>query len=397
MTSLERRATAGLASIFGLRMFGLFLVLPVFSIYGAALGGATPVLIGLAIGVYGLTQALLQIPMGFASDRFGRKPVIVLGLLVFAAGSVLAGMSDHIFGVIAGRALQGAGAIAAAVMALASDLTEPRYRTRVMAFIGMSVGLSFLAALMLGPVIAAGYGLSGLFWFTAVLALAAIAVLYLVVPDAPSRPRQADARPIAAYVGEVLRNGDLLRLNTGIFTLHFVMTATFIAVPLVLLTQLELPVERHWQVYVPVLLLSVVGLVPAIIIGERYHAQRLITLLAVAALVAATFLLAATVHSGWLFLVPLWLYFAAFNILEASLPALVSRYAPASFKGTALGVYSTCQFAGAFAGGLFGGVVLGLGGTWGVFLLCGAVTLPWLAVTGSLRPLPVTTPLETAD
>lgn len=390
MSPIERRATAGLASIFGLRMFGLFLVLPVFSIYGAELGGATPMLIGLAIGIYGLTQAVLQIPMGFASDRFGRKPIILLGLLVFAAGSVLAASSDHILGVIAGRALQGAGAIAAAVMALAADLTEPRYRTRVMAFIGMSVGLSFLAALMLGPVIAGGHGLSGLFWFTAILALIAVAVLYLVVPNAPPRVRDSSARPVAAQLGQVLRNGDLLRLNGGIFALHFVLTATFIAVPVVLLQQLELPVERHWQVYGPVLLLSVLGLVPAVIAGERYQAQRQVMWISVAILVTATVLLAATVEAGWLFLFSLWLYFVAFNVLEASLPSLVSRYAPLTFKGTALGVYSTFQFAGAFIGGLLGGVVLGLGGSWGVFLLCAAVTLPWLMMAGTLGPLPDT-------
>lgn len=388
MTSGERRATAGLASIFGLRMFGLFLVLPVFSIHGAALDGATPTLIGLAIGIYGLTQALLQIPMGMASDRFGRKPVILAGLLVFVAGSVLAAMSDHIVGVVAGRALQGAGAIAAAVMALAADLTDPHFRTRVMAFIGMSVGGAFLAALMLGPVIAGGYGLSGLFWLTALLALAAVAVLYLVVPDAPPRPRQPDTKPVAAHLGHVLRNSDLLRLNAGIFTLHFIMTASFIALPVTLLNNLGLAADEHWRVYVPVLLLSVLGLVPAILLAERRRAHRLVTWLAGAGLSAAGFLLAVNADVLWPFLTALWLYFVAFNILEASLPSLVSRYAPDAFRGTALGVYSTCQFAGAFGGGVIGGIVMGSGGVWGVFMLCGVVALPWLFLAGSLGPLP---------
>jgi len=396
MTGLERRATAGLASIFGLRMFGLFLILPVFIIYGAELGGSTPALMGLAIGIYGLTQALLQIPMGFASDRFGRKPIILLGLLVFVAGSVVAAMSDHILGVIIGRALQGAGAIAAAVLALAADLTEPRFRTRIMAFIGMSVGGAFLLALVLGPLIAGPYGLPGLFWFTAVLALAAIGVLYLVVPDPVVQGGGGDARPVKAHLKQVLRNADLLRLDGGIFALHFVLMASFIAMPLVLL-ELGLDVSLHWQVYVPVLLLSVLGLVPAVIMGERFRAQRLVMQLAVGGLLLASLVMAGLVGGGWWFVLPMWLYFTAFNILEASLPAMVTRYAPVAFKGTALGVYATCQFAGAFLGGVLGGLMLGLGGPMGVFMICAAVALGWLLLAGTLGPIPDSAEKKTSE
>ncbi|MCK8517278.1 MFS transporter [Methylonatrum kenyense] len=388
MNALERRATAGLASIFGLRMFGLFLVLPIFSIYGAELAGATPLLIGLAIGVYGLTQAVLQIPMGLASDRFGRKPVILAGLLVFVLGSVIAALADHIVGVIIGRALQGGGAIAAAVLALAADLSRPERRTRVMAVIGMSVGGAFLLALVAAPLIAGHFGLSAVFWVTAVLALAAIGMLYLVVPDADHRSRQRETLPVLGQVREVLDNRDLLRLNAGIFTLHLALTAVFLAVPLVLRDSLGLAVEQHWMVYIAVVLLSIAGLVPAILVGERYGMQRLVFRCAVAGLLLAFVGFFATSDAGWLFLLPFWLYFVAFNLLEATLPSLVSRYAPARFKGTALGVYASCQFAGAFVGGVLGGLMLGLAGPEGVFLLCGVCVLVWLIGASRLGRIP---------
>lgn len=388
MNALERRATSGLAMIFGLRMFGLFLVLPIFSLYGMELVGATPLLIGLAIGIYGLTQALLQVPMGLASDRFGRKPIILAGLLVFVVGSVVAALSDHIAGVIVGRALQGAGAIAAAVLALAADLSRPERRTRVMAFIGMSVGGAFLLALVAGPVIAAAFGLSAVFWVTALLALLAIAVLYLIVPDADHSARQRETLPAAGQLREVLGNADLRRLNVGIFTLHLALTAVFIAVPLVLRDQIGLPAERHWIVYVSVVLLSIGGLVPAILIGERYGMQRLVFRLAVAALFLAFTGLYLTGGGSWWFLLPFWLYFVAFNLLEATLPSLVSRYAPERFKGTALGVYATSQFAGAFVGGVLGGLMLGLAGPPGVFLLCAALVMLWLLLASGLGRIP---------
>ncbi|MFV8835789.1 MFS transporter [Aquisalimonas sp.] len=388
MTSFERRTAAGLASIFGLRMFGLFLMLPVFAVYGTDLQGATPALIGLAIGVYGLTQACLQIPMGFASDRLGRRPIILGGLLLFAVGSVVAALSDHIVGVIIGRALQGGGAIAAAVMALAADLTAPKQRTMMMAIIGMSVGGAFLLAMILGPVLVGIGGLALIFWLSAVLAVVAIVVLYAVVP-VPSQQRvHADAEPVRSQFGGVLRNPDLLRLDGGIFILHFILTAAFVVLPLMLRDTLSLPVGAHWQVYVPVLLLSVVALVPAVMISERRHWHRQVIVAAVVCLTVAQLALAAGGGAAPVLLVGLWLWFAAFNVLEATLPSLISRYAPTESKGTALGVYATSQFAGAFLGGLFGGIVHGLGGEAWVFLLCALGTMAWLVIMRGMGQVP---------
>ncbi|KAB7622912.1 MFS transporter [Alkalilimnicola sp. S0819] len=385
MMPAERRATFGLASIFGLRMFGLFLILPVFSLHGGELQGATPMLIGLALGAYGLTQALLQIPMGWASDHWGRRPVIITGLLVFALGSVLAALSESIYGVIAGRALQGGGAIAAAVMALASDLTRDSQRTKAMAVIGMSVGGAFLAALVVGPLMAASLGLAGLFWLTALLALAALLVLWLGVPEGEARP--AVRTGPGPRFREMLRDRNLWRLDLGIFVLHLILTAGFVALPLLLRDRLGLPGEAHWRVYVPVLLLSVVALVPAIGFGERRGRMHQLVPGTVLALLMALLLLALAPGAAWLWFA-LWLYFSAFNILEASLPSLISRFVDPSARGRALGVYSTAQFAGAFVGGLAGGLLYGLGGSSLLFLGLAALCVPWLLATLGMGRVP---------
>lgn len=387
MTSSEWRTAAGLSGIFGLRMFGLFLVLPVFAVYGPELTGATPALVGLAIGIYGLTQALLQIPMGFLSDRFGRRRIILAGLLAFALGSVVAAVSEHIIGVILGRALQGGGAIAAAVLALAADLTEPRQRTKVMALIGMSVGATFLAAMVLGPVLAGIGGLASLFWVSAVLALLAVVVLYRVVPIPPPQRSHADAGPVRGRFRGVLHDPNLLRLDLGIFCLHFTLTAAFVVVPVLLRDTLALPVESHWLVYVPVLLLSVVALVPAIVCSERLGWHRGVLFGAVVCLTLAQLGLASA-GTSWALLIALWLWFAAFNVLEATLPALISRYAPAVSKGTAMGVYASAQFAGAFLGGTVGGIVQGLGGAAWVLLAGCLVSLVWLLVLPGMAQVP---------
>ena len=380
------RTAASLASIVGLRMFGLFLILPVFAIYGQELEGATPSLIGLAIGIYGLTQALLQIPLGMVSDRVGRRPVIFAGLLLFLLGSVVAALSDHIVGVILGRALQGAGAISAVVMALAADLTPPERRTRIMAAIGMSVGAAFMLALMLGPVIASWAGLSGLFWTTALLALAAMVSLVTVVPSSRGHQVQSSSPRLRGLL-HVLRNADLMRLNLAVGVLHFVLTGAFLAVPLMLADGMGLAVDDHWKVYIPVLLLSVLLLVPAIGFGERTGRQRLVLVMA---LLLLTLVLTSQslVPAGFGFLVTLWLFFSAFNVLEASLPSLVSRYGPNAERGAALGVYGTSQFGGAFLGGVLGGVVLGAYGTAGVFLLCAVAALLGLGFSLKLGPVP---------
>lgn len=385
MTGDERRATAGLAVISGLRMLGLFLLLPVFSLYGMELAGATPALVGLAIGAYGLTQALLQIPAGWLSDRVGRRPVIFGGLVVFAAGSVLAAVSDDIWGVIAGRALQGCGAIMAAVMALAADLTSPEQRTKAMAFIGISVGGAFLVALIAGPAIAAQAGLPGVFWATAVLALVAMALLGLLVPRGGERILRPEVNARSGALPEVLRNADLLRLDFGIFVLHFVLTASFVALPVVLERDLGIHRSDHWQLYVPVLVLSVFGMWAVLAFGERQRIlHRLLGALALV-LVAADLLLAAFSGRGPALVGALWLFFVGFNTLEAGLPSLLTRFAPSALRGTALGVYATSQFIGAFLGGALGGLLYGAAGVQGVFILCAAVAALWFLSVRGLR------------
>jgi MFS family permease len=388
MTGAERRATVGLASIFALRMLGLFLVLPVFALYGDSLHGATPMLIGLAIGAYGLSQALLQIPLGIASDRWGRRPIIVAGLLLFAFGSVVAATSESIYGVILGRALQGSGAIAAAVMALASDLTRDSQRTKIMAVIGMSIGASFLVALVMGPLVAAQWGLAGVFWLTGVLALGGILLMYTIVP-VPERQLPSSRQPLSRQFRQVLSNPNLWRLDLGIFVLHLILTATFVVLPIVLRDQLAVADAAHWQIYVPVLLVSVLFMVPILAFGERRRAMHRVLVYVVLALVIAQFGLAMSLalEPIWL-LAALCLFFIAFNTLEASLPSLVSRYAPADVKGSALGVYSTSQFIGAFVGGIAGGAIYGMAGVEGVFAFCALAAIAWVGAAHGLTATP---------
>ncbi len=378
MNTAERRATAGLSLIFGLRMLGLFLILPVFALYGGELDGATPALIGLAIGAYGLTQALLQIPFGMLSDRLGRRPIIVFGLLIFALGSGVAADAETIQGVILGRALQGCGAIAAAVMALAADLTRDEQRTKAMAFIGVSVGAAFLVALVVGPAVAAMAGLSALFWATAVLALLAVALLYWVVPAGGEKAFRPEVNARIGGLPVVLRHPDLLRLDFGVLILHLVLTASFVVLPVVLEAELGIARADHWMVYVPVLLLSVGGMALLISVGERRRIlHRMLAGVAVL-VIAADLLLFA--FNDWLplMVVGLWLFFVGFNTLEASLPSLLTRFAPDGLRGTALGVYATAQFLGAFLGGALGGVIYGAFGVEGVFVFCALAAGLWL-------------------
>lgn len=373
MTAAERRATVGLAAIFGARMLGLFIILPVFTVYADQLAGSTPALIGLAIGAYGLSQAILQIPFGIASDRFGRRPVIAVGIVLFALGSVVAALSPHIYGVILGRVIQGSGAISAAVMALAADLTRETQRTKIMAIIGMSVGAAFMVALVLGPLVAGIGGLSGVFWTTAVLALLALALLLLLVPGS----QRVEADPTRTSFRDALHNPDLLRLNGGIFVLHLILTAGFVVLPVVLQQQLDVARDAHWKVYLPVLLLSVPPMIPVIAYGERRRQMHRVLPIVVLALAVVELVLALGLNSSLLVLVALWAYFAVFNILEASLPSLVSRVAPAQMKGAALGIYSTSQFLGAFLGGVLGGALFGRFGVSSVFLMGAVAAAAW--------------------
>jgi predicted MFS family arabinose efflux permease len=382
---MERRSAAGLAAIFAMRMLGLFMILPVFALYAHDLVGATPLLVGLAIGAYGLTQAIFQIPFGLASDRIGRKPVIYAGLVIFAMGSVVAATADSISGVIIGRALQGSGAIAAATIALAADLTRESVRTRAMAAIGISVALSFAAALVVGPLLGDAIGVGGIFWLTAGLALLGMLVLAFIVPT-PDRSRvHRDAEPVLSQIGAVLRNGTLLRLDAGIFLLHLSMVSLFVVLPLSL-AEAGLAPAAHWRLYLPVVLLAIVLMVPFILLAERGKQVKAVLIGAALSLTAAMLGLVEVEHSILALGALLVVMFTVFNLLEAVLPSLVSKAARAGDKGTATGVFSSSQFIGAFLGGLLGGYAHESFGPDAVYLLGAAAALVWLGVVATLRP-----------
>ena len=394
MTALERRSVSSLALLYSFRMLGLFMVLPLLSLYAGDMPGATPSLIGLALGAYGLTQAGLQLPLGWLSDQVGRKPVIIGGLLVFALGSVLAATADSLWGIVIGRAVQGAGAIAATVMALVADLTSTEQRTKAMAIVGMSIGLSFAVALVLGPVIAAVGGLASVFWVTALLAGGGIAIVALLVPtpdaggvmhsDVGARPR---------LFGRALRDLALLRLNFGVFSLHFILMACFLVVPGALEQLAGVDRAHHWQVYLPVLVLSVVGMLPLMRIAERGGRPREMFLCGIALLALAIPMLGLASSAMVLYLA-LWLFFVGFNYLEATLPSQVSKSVFAGGKGTALGIYSTCQFLGTFAGGAGGGWLVQHFGQLSLVGLCLGLALAWwlLMLGAALTPVPVPDP-----
>jgi MFS family permease len=376
LSPLERRSALTLACVISLRLFGLFLIMPVFSLYAKQMPDATPWLIGLALGVYGLGQVMLQIPLGLLSDRIGRKPAITLGLLVFAAGGLLAASSHSLMGIVFGRALQGMGAVAGAGTALAADLTREENRSKVMGIIGVSIGVAFLLALILGPPLEAVGGLSGLFAATSILALLALALLWLIVPT----PERQKAPAVAAFgsVLSMLRDGRMLVLNGSVFFLHMLLTASFVGLPLLLADRLHLPVSRHWELYLPVMVIA------AFVMGACLHRMREVAqslrIVAVCVVAIGLGLLGFALSGDHLAVlgVAAAVFFSAFNLLEAALPSLVSRLAPAHLRGAAMGAYSTSQFLGAFVGGVAGGIALGQMGTEGVFLCAAAMTLVWL-------------------
>lgn len=386
MTPLERRSLLSLVGIYSLRMLGLFLILPVFSLYAHHLEGATPTLIGLALGAYGITQALLQIPFGLLSDRIGRKPIITIGLVLFALGSIVAAMADTITGVIIGRALQGTGAIAAAVMALVADLTREEQRTKAMALIGLSIGVSFALALAAGPVLNQWIGVPGLFWLTAILAVSGIAVLHIGIPQVTTPRHHLDVEPAPRQFFQVLGDSQLMRLALGIFILHLLLTATFVVLPISLRDESGLDPAYHGYIYLPVLVTSILAMIPFIIMAEKKRRMKVVFIGAVAVLGVA--------ELAWRFFHPslagtimaLWLFFTAFNLLEATLPSLVSKQSPVGSKGTAMGVYSTCQFLGAFVGGWAGGAMYEHFGFEGVFTFCAAMVAVWLFFSATMRP-----------
>ncbi len=387
MSPLELRASLALSSIFGLRMLGLFLILPVFAVHARGLpGGESTTLVGLALGVYGLSQGLLQIPFGAASDRFGRKPVIVIGLVIFAIGSVMAALANDVWETIIGRAVQGAGAISAAVTAYIADATRDEQRTKAMAMVGVAIGLTFALSLIGAPPLYAHIGMSGLFMLIGVLCAMAVGVIVWVVPDLPVRAATASR---AVPWQDIALDPQLLRLNFGIFVLHAVQMAMFVVVP-VLLVDLGLPLPQHGWVYLPVVLLSFALMMPPLLAAERRGRMRLLFMVSIALLMAVQIGIGWITHSVLALAVWLLVFFVGFNVLEASLPSLTTRLAPAASKGLALGVYNTTQSIGLFVGGAVGGWLARHAGAGGVFAFGALVLLLWLFVASGMKELPVT-------
>ncbi len=389
MTPVEMRATMSLASIYGLRMFGMFSILPIFAIYASTLPEKpSSLMIGLALGAYGLTQALFQLPFGMASDKFGRKPVIYLGLAIFAIGSMVAALAPNIEIIILGRVIQGAGAVSAVVTALLADLTRDEHRTKAMATIGATIGVAFALSLVGGPLLNQWIGVPGIFAMTGFLTLVAIAVVKFVVPDPISSHYHSDASATTAKLKEVLKNTQLLRLNYGIFALHAAQMAMFVVVPFAIIKSSGIHENQHWQIYLPVLLVSFVLMVPAIIYAEKKSKMKLVFVSAIAMMLIAQLMFAASIQHFWGIVASLTLYFIAFNILEASLPSIISKMAPAAAKGTAMGVYNTSQSLGAFVGGAFGGYSAHVFGFPSVFIFCSIMMFLWLVLAYSMQPPP---------
>lgn len=384
----EKRAAQLMAALYASRMLGMFMILPTFALFAQGeFPQATAMMIGLTMGIYGLSQALLQIPFGLWSDKFGRKPLIAIGLVLFALGSILCAVAPTIEWMMVGRALQGAGAISAVLLALLADLTRETVRLRAMSLVGISIGFSFTISLVLGPILDTMVGVRGIFWLTAAMAIVGLVVLYTLVPEPAMKPLSRDVQADYRSLGVVLKDAGLLRLNFGIFALHLLLTALFIAVPLALVQSAGIDVLHHWQVYLPVMLLSFVLMTPLIIYGEKKAKLRFIFLLSIVLLMLAEVLLWLGHAHLWLVVVALIVFFTGFNIMEASLPSLIAKFAPAHLKGTASGVYATSQFLGSFLGGLAGGSLLGWGGFDAVFAAATVLTLIWLFVAwGMINP-----------
>ena len=389
MTPLEMRATVSLAAIYGLRMFGMFSILPIFAIYASTFPEhPSPLMIGIALGAYGLTQALFQLPFGMASDKFGRKPMIYLGLTIFAIGSMVAALAMNIEGVIIGRAIQGAGAVSAVVTALLADLTRDENRTKAMATIGGTIGVAFAVSLVGGPLLNQWIGVPGIFVMTALLTLAAIAVVKFVVPDPAHSHYHSDASAAPAKLKGVLKNAQLLRLNFGIFALHAAQMAMFVVVPFAIVKSSGMHENQHWHIYLPVLIASFVLMVPAIIYAEKQAKMKLVFVSAIAMMLLAQLMFAASIEHFWGIVASLTLYFIAFNVLEASLPSIISKMAPAAAKGTAMGVYNTSQSLGVFVGGAFGGYLSHKLGFASVFIFCSIMMFLWLILAYSMQAPP---------
>ncbi|MGA9699499.1 MFS transporter [Acinetobacter sp. ANC 3781] len=382
MNALERRSTFALSSIFALRMLGLFMIIPVFSVAGQSYQGATPALIGLAVGVYGLTQAILQIPFSLLADRFSRKPLVVLGLLLFALGGAIAAMSETIYGVIIGRAIAGGGAVSAVVMALLADVTREEQRSKAMAVMGMSIGFSFMLAFSLGPWLTSLVGISGLFWVTTIMGLAAISML-LLVPKV-TRHHKNYQQGYLAQLKQVLKMGDLNRLHVSVFALHLLLTAMFIYMPSQLIQFADIPLASHGLVYLPLLVISLFFAFPSIILAEKYRKMRGIFLTAIGGIILGLLVLIFGYESKYILLAGLGFFFIAFNVMEALLPSWLSKSAPIQSKATAMGVNASSQFLGAFFGGMIGGQLLLLNNTALGWSILSGIAIVWLLISFGL-------------
>tara|TARA_B110000114_G_scaffold173317_1_gene200792 strand:- start:213 stop:1328 length:1116 start_codon:yes stop_codon:yes gene_type:complete len=365
-------------------MLGIFLILPIFAIYASDLSGRpTEFQIGLAFGIYGLTQAILQVPFGMTSDRLGRKPVIYFGLLLFIIGSFIAGISEQIEGVIIGRAIQGSGAISAVLTAFLSDLTSDKSRTKGMAIIGASIGLTFALSLVISPILNELIGVPGIFLLMGILAFIALGVVKFFI-DEPVDKKKIDSES-ANDIKSILKNFDLNRLNFGIFTLHASQISMFMAIPFYLINQGETPLNQHWSIYLPVLVVSLIFIVPMIIFSEKKNKVKEFFMFSIALLFVTQFLFIYCSNGIVGIVMALTFYFIGFNYLEASLPSLVSKLAPIQRRGLALGVYNTSQSLGIFVGGSFGGLIANFYGYQGTFLFCSLLIMIWFILSISMK------------
>ncbi|MGL5743314.1 MAG: MFS transporter [Legionella sp.] len=376
-----------IAAIFSFRMLGLFLLIPVFSIYAENLHRATPALIGLALGIYGLAQGVMQMPFGMISDKVGRKPMITLGLLLFACGSLLGAITDSIYGMIFARALQGTGAIGSVLIALLADLTPDTQRTKAMAVIGMTIGTSFSIAMVVSPALTHHFGLAGIFYLTAALALLGIIFLHLVIPKPASERFHNDSETNPVLLKQVVSNPHLQRLNVGIFCQHFILTATFFAIPFILRKQVEQGhLTQQWHFYLPIMLFSFILMIPFILIAEKKKHMKSVFLISVLITAIAQFLLAFTFQNWFILCALMLVYFVAFNILEAALPSLISKQANPKSKGTAMGIYSTSQFLGLFVGGALSGILYQWNSSLGIFIVNALFAGLWFLASCSMKP-----------
>ncbi len=380
------RNTLPVAAIFSFRMLGLFMLIPVFTVYGNRLAGATPFLLGVALGAYGLSQGLLQIPFGILSDRYGRKPILFIGLVLFALGSILGGYTQSINGMILARILQGSGAVGSVLIALLGDLTLDEHRTKAMAIVGISIALSFSLALIISPLIASQNGLAGIFYVSTGLAIFGLLIVYFMIPT-PKKLKFAQTVN-TSHIKAIMTNPHLLRLDAGIFFQHLILTSTFFAIPMILRQQIQQgQLNNTWSFYLPIMILSFLIMMPCISLAEKKLKIKLMFTVSITLTALSQWLLAFSNHSFWTLCLFLFIYFVAFNILEASLPSQVSKHAHQPNRGLASGIYSSCQFLGIFAGGALSGTVFQWFAYPGIFIANGCIALIWLLIAYSMNPL----------